>query len=234
MGVRLPGDRRGRIAAAVTAVLAAGGATLLGIGLTAQTAPPQPAPSVLAAPVPTSASASAPDAARAADPGSAATVGPVLAASIPTRLDIPVLGVHHDLIQLGQNPDGTVAVPPLEQVATPGWYRYSPTPGQLGPAAIYGHVDAAQFGQGVFYRLGAMRPGQTVEITRADHTVAVFTVTAVREYPKQAFPTLQVYGNLDHAGLRLITCGGPFDPATRNYRDNIVVYAHLTGAHPAT
>ena len=52
-------------------------------------------------------------------------------------------------------------------------------------------------------------------------------------YPKDAFPTLEVYGNTDHAALRLITCGGQFDASTRNYLDNIVVYASLVASHPA-
>jgi hypothetical protein len=37
-----------------------------------------------------------------------------------------------------------------------------------------------------------------------------------------------VYGPLDHAGLRLVTCGGAFDRTERSYRDNIIVYAALT------
>jgi hypothetical protein len=39
-------------------------------------------------------------------------------------------------------------------------------------------------------------------------------------------PTKLVYGNTDHAALRLITCGGPFDSAG-HYRDNVVVLASL-------
>jgi hypothetical protein len=44
---------------------------------------------------------------------------------------------------------------------------------------------------------------------------------------------VKVYGPLDHAGLRLITCGGPFDSGAGHYVDNIVVYADLltTGQH---
>ena len=38
-----------------------------------------------------------------------------------------------------------------------------------------------------------------------------------------------MYGDIDHAGLRLITCDGEFDRAARSYRDNIVVYAGLVG-----
>ena len=53
-------------------------------------------------------------------------------------------------------------------------------------------------------------------------------VYAVRLYPKNAFPTLKVYGNTRGPELRLITCGGPFDSNRRagGYTDNVVVFAH--------
>jgi hypothetical protein len=35
------------------------------------------------------------------------------------------------------------------------------------------------------------------------------------------------YGDAATPRLRLITCGGRFEPAARNYRDNIVVYADM-------
>jgi hypothetical protein len=57
-------------------------------------------------------------------------------------------------------------------------------------------------------------------------------VLGVEQYPKDAFPTERVYGDIDHAGLRLITCGGAFDRAARSYRDNVVVYAGLVGTAP--
>jgi hypothetical protein len=49
-------------------------------------------------------------------------------------------------------------------------------------------------------------------------------------FPKTAFPTERVYGDLDHAGVRLITCGGEFDRDHRSYRDNVVVFARYTSA----
>ena len=52
----------------------------------------------------------------------------------------------------------------------------------------------------------------------------------VEQYSKDTFPTERVYGDIDHAGLRLITCGGEFDRAARSYRDNVVVYASLVGS----
>jgi hypothetical protein len=52
-----------------------------------------------------------------------------------------------------------------------------------------------------------------------------FLVTAVRTYLKDQFPTQTVYGPTPDAELRLITCGGAWDPATGHYLSNIVVYA---------
>ena len=71
--------------------------------------------------------------------------------------------------------------------------------------------------------------GDTVNVTRADHTAAVFRVDPRGRFPKDHFPTLEVYGNTDNAELRLITCGGNFDPTARSYESNIVVFASLTG-----
>jgi sortase (surface protein transpeptidase) len=149
----------------------------------------------------------------------------------PVAISIPAIGVHHALLSLGQNPDGTLQVPPMSEVSAPGWDRNSPTPGQVGPAIILGHIDGTTGAEGVFYALGALRPGDTVSVTRSDATVAVFRIDGVNKYPKDAFPTLTVYGNTTNPQLRLITCGGPFDRATQHYLDNTVAYATLTGTH---
>ena len=81
----------------------------------------------------------------------------------------------------------------------------------------------------MFYSLGALNPGDQVEIGRQDGSVAVFQVDGVRTYEKDLFPTLEVYGNIDHAGLRLITCGGVFDPDAGSYESNVVAFASLVG-----
>jgi hypothetical protein len=77
----------------------------------------------------------------------------------------------------------------------------------------------------VFYDLAALRPGDEVSVDRRDGSVVRFAVTRVAQYPKDDFPTEDVYGDVDSAQLRLITCGGDFDHRARSYRDNIVVYA---------
>jgi Sortase domain len=162
----------------------------------------------------------------------------VLPASPPLAIAIPAIGVQSPLLHLGQTAQGELEVPaPGPNYNEAAWYRYSPTPGSLGPAVIIGHIDSAQQGPSVFYRLGSLRPHDTVLITRADGSVAIFAVDGVRRYHKIQFPTQLVYGNTNHAALRLISCGGPFDPNTGSYLDNIVVLASLvraSGARPTT
>ncbi|WP_242623080.1 class F sortase [Pseudonocardia sediminis] len=153
-----------------------------------------------------------------------------LPASPPVSLDIPSIGVKTGLDPLGLNPDSTVQVP--TDFARAGWYTGAPTPGQTGPAVLLGHVDSFR-GPAVFYELGKLKPADVVEVTRADGVRARFAVESVREYPKDAFPTEEVYGATDFAGLRLITCGGPFDSDARSYLNNTVVYARLLPPEPA-
>jgi len=177
---------------------------------------------------------------RLSEPPTTPTLKPttaplVLAVSAPSAIKIPSIGVQSTLLQLGLNPDKSIEVPPLDDPdSKAGWYKYSPTPGKIGPTVILGHVDSAKYGPGVFFKLGALQPGATVEVTLTDRIVAVFTVDKVVAYPKSTFPSTAVYGTIDHPGLRLITCGGTFDPAAGSYESNIVAYATLTARHPAT
>ncbi|GAA4805424.1 class F sortase [Tomitella cavernea] len=219
------GRRRRRAAAVAAVLLAAIGIAAAAVGATLQESPPQP-------PAAAAASVAAPSStASAARP---APVTPVPAAPVPApvAIDVPAIDVHHALMRLGRNPDGTLQVPPLDQVDVPGWDTLSPAPGAPGPAVIVGHVDSAEQGEGVFFDLGALRPGDTVDVTRADGTMAVFDITEVRQFAKAEFPTLRVYGNTEAPELRLITCGGAFDARSRNYEDNIVVFASLVDTRP--
>jgi sortase (surface protein transpeptidase) len=143
---------------------------------------------------------------------------------------IPAIGVRSGLLRLGLNADGTMQVPPLS--TAPGeaaWYKYSVTPGQIGVSVIEGHVDGYR-GPAVFFRLGALRPGDRIDVKLASGVIAVFRVTGVREYLKSHFPARTIYGGAHHAALRLITCGGSFDYATRHYLSSTVVFASLAAS----
>ncbi len=159
----------------------------------------------------------------------AAQVAP-LPRSRPIRVQIPAIGVDSPLMDLGLQADGTMQVPPGASPA--GWYTGAPTPGERGPAVLAGHVDWAGH-LGVFSRLHELEPGDEVTVARQDGSAAVFRVVEVKEYPKTQFPTGAVYGDLDHAGLRLITCGGPLDRQAHSYDDNIVAFADLVATRSA-
>lgn len=142
--------------------------------------------------------------------------------SPPARLEIGAIGVDSDVMGLGLRPDGSMEVPAGGFPA--GWYTGSPVPGQLGPSIVAGHVDWGG-SPGVFYRLRELEQGDDVTVVGQDGNTVRFVVSAVEQYPKDAFPTDKVYGDIDHPGLRLITCGGQFDSDISSYDDNIVVYA---------
>ncbi|WP_253720215.1 class F sortase [Brevibacterium renqingii] len=148
-------------------------------------------------------------------------------ASTPTRLRIPAIDVDTTLMDLGLTDSDELEVPPLGKNAPAGWYERSPTPGEIGPALIVGHVDSASEGPAVFYRLGALERGDTASVTREDGSTAEFTIDDVTDYGKDSFPEYRVYGNTDRPEIRLITCGGDFDDDTGHYEDNIVVTGHL-------
>lgn len=150
--------------------------------------------------------------------------------SRPVSISIPSLDVRSPVGALGQKADGTVEVPAGDSYDDVGWYKYSPTPGSIGPAVMLGHIDSKARGPSVFYHLGEIKRGARISVKRADASVAIFTVDRVGRFAKKQFPTQAVYGNIDHAGLRLVTCGGEFDSDAKSYVDNIVVFASLTGS----
>jgi len=151
-------------------------------------------------------------------------------ASAPVRLLIPAIGVDTGLMSLGLQDDGSLEVPPEGFPA--GWYTEAPTPGEIGPAIIAGHVDW-DGSPGVFFSLRDLASGDAITVERTDGSAATFRVGSVQQFPKDEFPTDAVYADIAHAGLRLITCGGSFDRAARSYEDNIVVFADLAGVDPA-
>jgi sortase (surface protein transpeptidase) len=142
----------------------------------------------------------------------------------PARLEIPRIGVSSRLKRLGRAPDRTVEVPSDWDVA--GWYAEGPRPGDPGSAVLLGHVDSKS-GPAVFFRLRELRRGDRIEVVRADRSRVRFRVDRIAQYDKQRFPSDDVYYPTLTPMLRLVTCGGPFDPAAGHYRENVIVFASL-------
>ncbi|MEU4624834.1 class F sortase [Actinoplanes sp. NPDC023801] len=205
--------------AAFALLLAVLGSATLAMGVRAQDGlPPPPRRTALAVEDGNDLPAPPPAPARAANG---------MRLSVPVALDIPAIKLRTPVTAMGLRRDGTIDVPPLLADAPAGWYRHSPSPGEVGAAVLVGHVDTAREGPAVFYRLRELGPGNTISVRRADGTLTDFVVTRVAMHPKNQFPSDDVYGPVEDPELRLITCGGVFDRSRGSYRNNVVVFARI-------
>jgi LPXTG-site transpeptidase (sortase) family protein len=142
----------------------------------------------------------------------------------PVGIVIPSIGVHSALLPLAVDAHGVLQPP--SDFRRAGWYAAGPVPGDRGPAVVAGHLDSFS-GAAVFARLGQLRRGDIVLVSRSDGRTVRFAVTATVTVSKDAFPTAAVYGPTPVPTLRLITCGGRYDHAHHRYPDDVVVFAEL-------
>lgn len=142
----------------------------------------------------------------------------------PVELRIPAIDVRVAVDVVGLDTAGQVEVP--VDVARSGWYRFSAKPGSgAGSTVIVGHVDGVDQGAGAFYDLRSLNPGDTITLTRADDRKVTYEVVARERFDKDRVPLRELFSRSGPERLTLITCGGPFDPASLEYTDNIVVTA---------
>ncbi|WP_329019451.1 class F sortase [Streptomyces sp. NBC_00690] len=159
---------------------------------------------------------------------------PPLEPARPQRVEIPSIGVAAPIVPRGLDAAGAIDPPPYASAQTVGWYGAGTRPGAPGASLLVGHVDT-RTAPAVFYGLSAARPGQKVRVTRADGSVAEFTIDDVQVFGRDRFDDRKAYGQRrdGRAELRLITCGGAFDRATDSYAANVVVSAYLTAVRRA-
>ncbi|MET9255528.1 class F sortase [Streptomyces sp. NPDC003717] len=171
------------------------------------------------APLPARAGASAP---ASTGPGAAA-----LPRSRPVRLTVPGIAVDAPFTDLTLAANGQLQPPPAADTNLVGWYAKGAAPGETGTAVIAGHVDT-KTSAAVFARLDQLQKGDVFQVLRADGRKASFTVDSLETFAKDAFPSRRVYADADRPEVRLITCAGDYDRQAKDYKDNLVVFAHLT------
>lgn len=204
----------------ITAAALVAGALVAGCGSGGEKAGPVPPP--VGAAVPTWTGGPIPQA-----PIAQAAWAPPLPRAQPASIKISRLGVSAPVTQLGLRSDGKIEEPPLSRPNLAGWYKEGPTPGEAGPSVILGHVDANRQAA-VFHKLKDLKIGDRIQVTRTDGSVATFAVQQVVRVAKSTFPGQQIYGeDLDYSSLRLVTCGGTFDPGRGHYVDNVIAFSRL-------
>jgi hypothetical protein len=141
----------------------------------------------------------------------------------PVRLRMPGLAVAAEVDAMGVRPDGQMALP--DEVDRVGWYRFGPVPGAEGSAVIAGHVDDRDQGLGAMAPLRDAAVGEEVQVDDATGTTTRWRVVSRELIEKQVLPLDRLFARGGPPRLTLITCGGPFLPQFRSYRDNVVVVA---------
>ncbi|WP_256107799.1 class F sortase [Streptomyces sp. ODS05-4] len=142
-----------------------------------------------------------------------------------SRVRIASIGVDAPVMDVGLDREGWIDAPPAQDANMAGWYQNGISPGQRGTSVVVGHVDN-EAGPAVFYRLGAIKGGEQIEVTRFDGRIAVFEVYGIEVFSKEDFPGVRVYGDTGHPELRVITCGGGYSKAN-GYDGNVVVFARM-------
>ncbi|MGI8665827.1 MAG: class F sortase [Jatrophihabitans sp.] len=165
----------------------------------------------------------------AAGPGAVPADGPGLRSSAPlptgSRLRLSRLGIDSSIVAVSLHAT-VLGVPRDPQVL--GWWAQGASPGSgPGSVVITGHVDYAGV-RGALAALPEARPGEPITLVEPARVVR-YQVTAVRTYPKSVGIPASAFARSGPERLVLITCGGPFDPSTGNYLDNIVAYADPVG-----
>lgn len=142
----------------------------------------------------------------------------------PARVSIPVLGIDQELVELAVGEDRKLAAPATRTDI--GWWSDGPAPGEDGAVVVAAHVSL-EGEPAVFAGLSTLTPGDDIALVREDGSTATYQVATVEQFSKTAFPDGRVYSREGANRLRLVTCGGAVDPATRHFVDNVVVFADL-------
>jgi Sortase domain len=183
------------------------------------TAPPAARPRSLLTPAP------APSPTSGTLAAAQAIVAPV---PPPARLSIAAIGVDAAIEPLGLDGQGRMATP--SRPDNVGWYSPGAAPGDVGNAVIDGHLDWTD-GPAVFWRLGKLRRGDELAVSRADGSRARFLVLSTATMPWDA-STDALFTKTGPPSLTLITCAGAWDRQRGTYLQRLVVRASLVPPPP--
>lgn len=124
---------------------------------------------------------------------------------------------------VGVAADGQMALPANPAVL--GWYRFGPAPGDgTGSVVLAGHLDSKRYGLGPLVALREVDVGDVVRVARSDGGLRRYAVVDIRRYDRQALPE-ELFARTGPERLRIITCGGEYDPENGGYQQNLVVTA---------
>lgn len=141
----------------------------------------------------------------------------------PAKLIIPELNVDAVVEEVGLDEKGRMDVP--KDVYNVGWYKDRARPGELGSAAIDGHLDTPTGSPSVFFDLTKLKKGSVINIETQTGEIIEFKVVEGISYKLEEFPADFIFNRKDGKYLNLITCAGAWDKDNKNYSERYVVFA---------
>lgn len=180
-------------------------------------------PPVAATPTATSTAAATSPAAAGGPVAAGGTSSGGVAVARAGRLSIPRIGVDAAIQTLGLNADGTMPAPsgPVDVAA----YTFAARPGEVGNFVVAGHVDFANYGPAVFYRLRELRAGDRFWVSLSDGSQLEYRVSSVAVYDEATAPVQEILGPTPTETATLITCAGTFNRDVHAYDERLVVRA---------
>lgn len=176
--------------------------------------------------------------------------GPVVHASVRVRtpepesevegfapVEMQVDSIELDApIEMGDIVDGAMADPSGPWVVA--WYEPLGLVGEGNNVVMSGHVDYwntgpnGSAGPAVFWDIPDLAPGDVIRLIGEDGQEVDYAVewTELYHVADELTPEViqnDIVGNTGQESLTLITCGGPFDPATGEYLERWVLRANM-------
>jgi len=143
------------------------------------------------------------------------------------RLIIPAIGVDAPIERVGQDAQGRMEVPTINQWNGVGWYQNGTVPGAQGSAVIDGHLDTTTGAPAVFWKLSALHVGDLVTVKdKTGHKVR-FRVFKLQSYVLDQAPLDQIFTKNDGTYLNLITCAGSWDYSQNQFNQRLVVFTQM-------
>ena len=156
-------------------------------------------------------------------PGDAGAIDAPQGLAPPVELRVPSVDIRMKVEPTGVTPDGQMALPERPTVA--GWYKFGPEPLEPGSTVLAGHVDSRRFGVGPLARLSELTPGDLMSVRLQGGREVRYRVAAVQRFDKQSRALEAVFDRDGPSILRVVTCGGAYDPDSGGYKDNVVLTA---------
>ena len=139
----------------------------------------------------------------------------------PKIINIEKLGINGELGAVGVV-DGRIGVPADWQGI--GYFVDSSKAGEPGNTIIVGHLDDNEGRPAAFWSIRSLVAGDTV-VVGDGHRSFEYRVVGSAYVPDGSSDVLQE--DLGGPGLILVTCGGAWNPVTRNYSQRLLVKAVL-------